>query len=205
MNTKRTLAAIAVLATCVAAPAPVGAGEITPPPVPTNIQAPADTRAFFAAHAVGTQNYSCVPSATSPSGFAWSLYGPQATLFDDEVEQVATHFLSPNPHEAGTPRATWQHARDTRAVWAAMIQQSSDSAYVAPGSIPWFLLQVFGAQAGPTGGDRLTRATYIQRVNTYGGVAPSTGCGAATDLGRKVLVPYEADYIFYMPRGGDND
>jgi len=56
---------------------------------------------------------------------------------------------------------------------------------------------VVGDQPGPTGGERLTRTTFIQRLNTSGGIAPSTGCAQPTDVGSKVLVPYAADYFFY--------
>jgi hypothetical protein len=37
--------------------------------------------------------------------------------------------------------------------------------------------------------------TFIQRVNTVGGVAPATGCAASTDVGKKSFVPYAAEYI----------
>src|SRR5262245_16072279 len=106
--------------------AAVSADDITPPPVPFNIQVPAGHKAFLEGHAVGTQDYICLPcpNVTIPaemcpaSGFAWTFFGPQATLFDDDDEQVITHFLSPNPDESGMPRATWQHSRDTSTVWA---------------------------------------------------------------------------------------
>jgi hypothetical protein len=58
------------------------------------------------------------------------------------------------------------------------------------------LVEIVGSQSGPTGGDLLTPTTYIQRVNTSGGVAPGTGCSQATD-GSTVLVPYTTDYYFY--------
>jgi hypothetical protein len=77
------------------------------------------------------------------------------------------------------------------------IASSSDPAFVASGAIPWLLLQVVGAQPGPTGGDRLTETTFIQRVHTSGGVAPSTGCVEVTDVGQRAFVPYTADYFFY--------
>jgi hypothetical protein len=56
---------------------------------------------------------------------------------------------------------------------------------------------VVGAQHGPTGGDKLAATTFIQRLNTAGGMAPSTGCTLSTDVGQKALVPYTADYFFY--------
>jgi hypothetical protein len=170
------------------------AGSVTPPPVPTDIQVPAGNKAYLEGHAIGTQNYICLPSG---SGFAWSLFGPQATLFDDDDGQVITHFLSPNPDEGGTPRATWQHSKDTSSVWALAIAISTDSAFVAPGAIPWLKLQVVGEQDGPSGGDRLSETTFIQRLNTSGGVAPSSGCSLSTDVGKRTFVPYTADYYFY--------
>ena len=198
----------------VSLPQPAHADPVTPPPVPSNIQVPEGNKAFLEGYAVGTQDYICLPcpnaitpAATCPaSGFAWAFFGPQATLFNDDDQQVITHFLSPNPLESGTPRATWQHSRDTSTVWAKLFvptSSSSDPAFVAPGAIPWLLLQVVGAQDGPTGGHKLTATTFLQRLNTSGGVAPSTGCTLSTDVGTKALVPYTADYFFYKAAESD--
>ncbi len=170
------------------------AHHVTPPPVPANIQVPPGNEAFLEGHGVGTQNYICLPSG---AGFAWTLFTPQATLFNDHVRQVTTHFFSPNPFENGTIRATWEHSRDTSTVWGLVVQPSSDPNFVAPGAIPWLLVQRAGAQDGPTGGDTLTDTTYIQRLNTFGGNAPSTGCAQLADVGKKAFVPYTADYFFY--------
>jgi hypothetical protein len=179
-----------------------GYDDVTPPPVPTTIQVPAGNKAFLKGFAVGTQNYICLPSG---AGFAWTFFGPQATLFDDDDKQVITHFLSPNPVENGTPRATWQHSKDTSAVWARATPAttSSDPAFVAAGAIPWLRLEVVGDQDGPTDGHKLTATTFIHRVNTSGGVAPSTGCTLSTDVGKKALVPYTADYFFYKAADSD--
>jgi hypothetical protein len=171
-----------------------GTGHPVPPPVPPDLQVPAGNEAFREGHAVGTQNYICLPSGSS---FTWTLFGPQATLFNDHDRQIITHFLSSNPDESGMARATWQHSRDTSAVWAMAIASSSDSTFVEPGAIPWLLLQVVGTEPGPTGGERLTRTTFIQRLNTSGGVAPSTGCAGSGDIGNRALVPYTSDYFFY--------
>jgi hypothetical protein len=165
-------------------------------PVPNTIQVPAGNTAFLEGHAVGTQNYICLP-LPSGAGFAWTFFGPQATLFDDNDAQVITHFLSPNPAEGDTARATWQHSEDTSTVWAIAIASYSTSGFNSRGDIPWLLLKVVGAQDGPTRGPALTRTTYIQRLNTSGGVAPSTGCTQSTDVGKRALVPYTADYVFY--------
>ena len=174
------------------------AHEITPPAVPPGLEVPAGHRPFLLGHATGTQNYLCLPANRS---FGWAFFGPQATLFNDADRQITTHFLSPNPDEGGMARATWQHSRDTSTVWAMAIESSSDPDFVKPGAIPWLLLQVIGADRGPTGGHRLTETTYMQRVHTSGGLMPTTGCAKATDVGKKALVPYTADYVFYKTPG----
>jgi hypothetical protein len=183
-----------MFALAIAPPRAAAPADVTPPSVPVNLEVPAGHNVFLIAQAEGTQNYICMPSAT---GVTWTFLGPQATLFDGQPEQVMTHFLGLNPAENNTPRATWQHSRDTSTVWAVAIANSSDRNFVARNAIPWLLLQIVGTQHGPTGGDKMTRTTFIQRVNTAGGVAPVTGCRAAKDVGKRALVPYTTDYVFY--------
>lgn len=182
------------------------AAHITPPPVPTKLQVAAGSKAFLVGHAIGTQNYVCLPSGT---GFAFTLFTPEATLFSDHFKQLTTHFFGPNPTPADNRsiRAAWQHSRDTSTVWAklALDGSSTDPAFVRPGAIAWLLLDVVGTQEGPSGGDTLTVTTQIQRLNTSGGVAPSTGCSVSTDVGNKAFVPYTADYFFYRIPDGDDD
>jgi hypothetical protein len=167
------------------------------PEVPANIEVPAGYVPFFKGQAAGTQNYICLPAGKA---FAWKFVAPQATLFADVgpfQQQMTTHFLSANPAESGTPRPTWQQSFDTSSVWGRAIAASTDPAYVANGAIPWLLVQVVGAQAGPGGGSTLTPAAFIHRLNTTGGIAPATGCSTAANVGALALVPYTADYYFY--------
>ena len=185
---------------------PAYAGKVTPPPVPPDLQVQAGNKAFLEGHAVGTQNYVCASSAASTTGVAYVLFTPEATLFNDDHDQLITHFFSPNPDPSdpnvnpavvahGTIRATWQHSRDASTVWARL--HPKGSAVVSRNAIAWLLLDVAGAEDGPTGGDILTKTTFIQRVNTVGGLAPSAGCSLSTDVGNQAFVPYTADYIFY--------
>ncbi len=176
-----------VVAFTVPQPPPAHADQVTPPHVPTKLQVPAGNRLFREGNAVGTQDYICLPSG---SGTIWTFFGPQATLFDKHEKQIITHFLSPNPFETGTPPlVTWQDSDDTSKVWGMM----ANSSPADPGAIPWLLVKVVGAQDGPTGGDELSETTYIQRLNTVGGVAPATAC----TVGMMALVPYSAEYFFY--------
>jgi hypothetical protein len=201
-------AGVLALAVTVSLPRPAHAGELTPPPVPANIEVPAGHRAFLVGHATGTQNYVCLPAG---AGFAWSLFTPQATLFDHQGRQVTTHFFGPNPLEKDVIRAAWQHSRDTSTVWGQAVASSSDPAFVAPGAIPWLLVRAVGAQDGPAAADGrrrrgvLTPTTFIQRLTTTGGVAPATGCSAAADVGNRAFVPYTADYFFYRVASSADD
>lgn len=192
---KSFVAALAA-AFVIVAPQPALAGQVTPPPVPTDIQVEAGHVPYLVGHAIGTQNYICLPAA---SGVAFKLFTPQATLFDDKGKQLTTHFFSPNPAEHGTIRATWQDSEDTSSVWGEVKpgDASSDANFVAPGAIPWLLVTVVGAQDGRNDGNTLSQTTFIQRVNTAGGIAPSTGCATSADIGTQAFVPYTADYFFF--------
>jgi hypothetical protein len=170
--------------------------SITPPAVPIDIEVPAGFKPFFVGHAVGTQNFICVKAAT-PTGGEWWPIGPQATVFDGEGEQTLTHYQSKNPFKNDMLHATWQHSRDTSQVWATRFSGSLDPTYVAPGAIEWLRLDVTGAQVGPTGGNKLSSALFIQRVNTVGGVKPPAADCTSGTLNNRRLVDYEADYYFY--------
>ena len=129
----RLCVAACAVASVVAWPQHAHAQKVSPPPVPPAIEAPGGNEAYLEGHAVGTQNYICLPSG---SGVAWTLFGPQATLFNDKDGQVITHFLSPNPSESGAPRPAWQHSQDTSTIWGQAIASSNDADFVAPGAIP---------------------------------------------------------------------
>jgi hypothetical protein len=95
----------------------------SPPPVPDNLQVPAGNKLFLVGTPSGTQNYICLPSG---SGFAFTLFTPQATLFGEDGGQIITHFFSPNPNpdpsEKGKIRATWEDSLDTSKVFAAVLK-----------------------------------------------------------------------------------
>ncbi|MEZ5400282.1 MAG: DUF3455 domain-containing protein [Bryobacteraceae bacterium] len=189
-----------VIAFSFAAAAQAQNGLIQAPPAPANLQVPSGNSIYLKGQAEGTQNYVCAASASGPQ---WKPMGPQATLFvtfpwinGQGKQQITTHFLSANPAEGGTPRPSWQGSLDTSMVWGNPIANSTDPAYVAPGAVAWLLVQAVGTQAGPMGGKMLSETTYIQRLNTSGGVAPATGCDAAS-YGKVALAPYTTDYYFY--------
>jgi hypothetical protein len=208
-NTLLTSAMAAILGLAL-----TGAGQaahakrVTPPPVPANLEVPEGNTAFLVGHAIGTQNYVCLPSG---GGFAYVLFTPEATLFDEHDGQIITHYFSPNlnpdPGEtADTIRATWQDS-DTSIVWGKVNPGDSASHtdfpdFVADGAIAWLKVTRVGAEDGPRGGDTLSDTTFIQRLNTSGGVAPAD-CTSLADVGKQAFVPYTADYFFYSADDGN--
>jgi hypothetical protein len=85
-------------------------------------------------------------------------------------------------------------------VWGQPLQSisaGSDQSCPNAGAIACLLLQSIGSEVGLAGGNFLTQTTFIQRLNTQGGSAPTTGCSVLSDVGKQTLVPYTADYYFF--------
>jgi|SRR6266404_6470026 len=187
------------------------AQNVNPPTTPTAITPPAGNAAFLVGHALGTQGYTCLPTSTGGTSWTINPARPEATLFANffgHLVQIITHFTSinANPNENATlpvplsGNATWQSSFDTSKVWAKAtgnIVAGSDASCPNAGAIPCLLLQSIGNQEGPTGGRILAKTTFVQRLNTRGGSAPTTTCS----VGQTQLVPYTADYVFF--RGGE--
>jgi len=204
---------VALLAGMMAPPA-LAFGGVTPPPTPASITPPPGNTAYLLGNATGTQGYVCLPTSPGATTASWTVNSsrPQATLFftvfGNFSQQILTHFLSPdaNPNQFapsplpfGSP--TWQSSFDSSVIWGnklTSITAGTDPSCPNSGAIPCLLLQVIGAQDGPSYPfGVLTKATYVQRLNTSGGSAPATGCAVSSNVGSQVLVPYTADYYFY--------
>jgi hypothetical protein len=195
----RLIACIGALGTAftIALPQAAHAEHLTPPSVPDRLQVPEGNEVFLIGHAFGTQDYVCAASGT---GVAFVLTTPEAVLFDNPARRVVNHFFSPNPVEGGTIRATWQSTRDSSVFWGKLIASATfltDPEFVAPDAIAWLTLGQAGVLVGVGGGNKLAVASFVQRVNTVGGLAPSIGCNSPADIENKAFVPYEADYVFY--------
>ena len=186
------------------------AGKVSPPSVPDNLKVDAENHPFLVGHALGTQNYVCAASA---DGVAYVLFTPEATLYNDDGDQLITHFFSPNPDPSdpnksaavvadGAIRATWVHSRDGSSVWAKLhINDKGVAGSFTPDktAVAWLLLDKVGVEDGLTGGNILSKTTQVQRLNTTGGVAPGpgNGCDSPSDVGHTAFVHYTADYFFY--------
>ncbi len=184
------------------------AQTVTPPTTPTQITPPAGNTPFLVGHAFGSQGYTCLPTSTGGTSWTINPARPEATLFTDvfgQLLEIITHFTSinENPKEGIVPplsgNATWQSSFDSSRVWATATPGGVVVAGTDPdscpnnGSIPCLLLQSVGNKKGPAGGRLLADTTFVQRLNTNGGAAPTPSCS----VGQTQLQPYTADYYFY--------
>jgi len=138
------------------------------PEVPEDIAVPAGNKVHFHGFGVGVQIYTW-------DGVSWGAAVPEATLFDGNGI-VAIHFAGP----------TWQSNSGSQVVGAL----PPKAVTVDPNAIPWLRLSAKSTE-GP---GIFANTTFIQRVNTSGGKAPSAN-GAF--VGQVARVPYSADYFFY--------
>ena len=138
------------------------------PEVPTEIAVSNDNKVHFHGFGVGVQIYTW-------NGSSWGTAVPEAILFHAEGV-VAIHFAGP----------TWQSKSGSTVVGAL----PPKAVTVDPNAIPWLRLDA----KSPEGPGIFANTTFIQRVNTTGGKAPSAD-GAF--VGHVARVPYTADYFFY--------
>ena len=176
-----TFAVIAAVAGCTTTPLAQPTAIPVPVDVPAALQAPADQEPYLQVHAAGVQVYECAAKADAPGSWAWQFRGPEATLTDAAGKTVGRHFAGPS--WASTDGAT-------------IVGQVSASA-PAPdkGDIPWLLLAIKSRD----GQGLLARTTSVQRLDTEGGAAPLSACGAAN--ARQVeRVGYTATYVFWRAK-----
>jgi len=168
-----TLVALALLLLGLVAPAGADPGNDNRAPDLGDcqqLQVPQGNKVAFHVFGVGVQIYQW-------NGTSWDFVAPEAVLFADAGDHgvVGIHFGGP----------TWESVSGSRVVGTALDHCTPD-----PDSIPWVLLQA-AFNEGPGIFDHVT---YIQRVNTVGGNAPTT---PGDFPGQVARVPYTADYYFY--------
>jgi hypothetical protein len=166
-------AALALL--LVAAEAPVGASPRDDNRAPdvgeyTELLVPEGNKVSFLAYAEGVQIYRW-------NGAAWDFVAPEAWLYagDADDEPMGVHYAGP----------TWESMSGSKVVGAVVARATPD-----PDAIPWLRLKKV-TSGGP---GIFADVTWIQRVNTVGGKAPTE---AGDYVGEIARVPYAADYYFY--------
>ena len=170
-----TSAVAAILAACSSAPMAVMYDQSA---LPDAVKVPTGNKVAMETVGVGQITYECRDKKDAAGQYEWVFVGPDAALNDRSGKKMGKYF---------GPPATWEGMDGSKLTGTQMA--------VAPagaGNIPSQLVKANPAM----GTGAMTGVTYIQRVATKGGVAPSMACDAGSK-GKKEIVNYQADYIFY--------
>jgi hypothetical protein len=135
-----------------------------------NLHVLARNKVAFHVYAEGVQMYRW-------DGTSWIFFAPEAVLFADAGDEgaVGIHYAGP----------TWQSVSGSKVAGTVLERCTPD-----PDTIAWLLLgTVFNEGPGI-----FHRVTFIQRVNTVGGNAPTF---PGNFQGQVTRVPYTAEYFFY--------
>ncbi len=175
----RLCTGLALLAATFAVGQPSWAADAwtTPPAVPAPLAVPAPAKLAAHFRGVGAQVYVCL-AAPGAAGYAWTLQKPDAKLTDRQGVPTGTHGAGP----------VWT-SNDGSSVIGKKL---ADAPSPAGDAIPWLLLRA----EKTTGHGVFSDVTFIQRVQTQHGKAPTSGCDAGKK-GAEARVDYSADYYFY--------
>jgi hypothetical protein len=146
--------------------------------LPATVKVPDGHRVAMETVGVGEITYECRAKANTAGAFEWVFVGPVAALNSRSGTQLGSYF---------GPPATWK-ANDGSAITGAQLAVAPNGT----GNIPMQLVKANPA----TGQGAMNGVSYVQRVATRGGVAPAMACNDGV-LGRKEIVKYQADYVFW--------
>lgn len=177
MKTPALLALPLVLSACAMTP---GAPMVDNAALPEAVRVPAGHMATMTTVGKGEITYECRAKAGMPGQHEWAFVAPVATLADPRGAMVGRYYGGP----------TWE-ASDGSKVTGKQVAVAPAMA----GSIPLQLVKAEPAM----GMGAMQGVSYIQRLNTMGGVAPAAPCTAEA-VGQKRQVAYQADYVFYKAR-----
>lgn len=177
MNTRQLLCHLgtALSATCLMSAMSLAHGQTN---LPDPIKVPSGHKLVLESVGVGEITYECRDKANAPGQTEWFFVGPKATLNDRDGKMLGSYF---------GPPATWQ-AKDGSTITGTQLAVAPSSS----GNLPYQLVKANPAQ----GKGAMTGVSYIQRVATRGGGAPSLACTAA-NKGQREVVNYQADYLFW--------
>ena len=169
---------VALLAACGSMPGPMMAKPYSQDALPDAVKVPAGHRVALETIGVGEITYECRAKADAAGVFEWVFVGPKADLISRAGSKLGTYY---------GPPATWENSDGSKITGAQVAV-----APIGAGNIPAQLVKANPAM----GSGAMTGVTYVQRVATKGGVAPATACDG-TAVGKREIVKYQADYIFY--------
>lgn len=146
------------------------------PNVDASIAVPEGNKLAFSLDASGDQVYVCQASG---SAYAWTLQAPDAKLYNTRGKEVGTHYAGP----------TWEYKDGSSVVGTKVAAFTPDTT-----AIPWLLIQA----TAHDGTGKMDDITYIQRLETIGGLAPDASTCTAANVGSLAPVEYSAVYYYFV-------
>lgn len=137
------------------------------------VQVSEGNKLLFRAYALGVQVYRW-------NGASWDFVEPVANLFADENYRgkIGSHYVGP----------TWESNSGSKVIAKRVTGCTPD-----PSAIAWLKLQTVSTD-GP---GIFSKVTYVQRLNTTGGLAPAA---PGLTIGEEKRIPYTAEYYFYRAK-----
>ena len=138
----------------------------------SSIEVPEGNQLAFHVYARGVQVYKW-------NGATWDFVAPVASLFAEKnfFGEVGTHYIGPK----------WESKSGSKVEGRRVLGKGCTP---DPTAIAWILL----SKHETSGAGIFASTTYIQRVNTTGGIAPVVD---GTTINQVMEVPYTAEYYFY--------
>ena len=182
LKVKRVIALVLLLALVGLAPASIPAARASAPDNSPGLPSGCESLEIDQGNALAFRVYALGVQVYRWNGTTWAFVEPVATLFADPRYhgEVGIHYVGP----------TWESNSGSKVVAARVPGTGCTPDSTA---IPWLLLQKVSTE-GP---GIFSSVTFIQRVNTTGGTAP-TAPGSV--IGEVKEVPYTAEYYFYRAR-----
>lgn len=147
------------------------------PALPADIRVPAGHQAVLEARGIGELQYECQAIKLAPFEYAWLPRDRSIELRDSANNSITLARSARNwLHRDGSELAVREFVEVNNGAPNLPLQR----ALVEPATQPGALHNI----------------SYIQRIRTLGGLPSTRNCSSA-ELGMRVRVPYEADYVFW--------
>jgi hypothetical protein len=163
-------------------------------------------------------------------GFAWTFLRPEAglqaytpnplppqaglALLIPQLQYSFSHFRYPGDASVSAAGPAWRASTNDGVAQQIFVGALETSVANGAANIPLLRLHRANTQSGAYGQtytqfpitststptDPGAYVGYVLRLNTVGGIAPTTGCSAAANVGAIARQPYSADYYFVQAR-----
>jgi hypothetical protein len=151
--------------------------------LPEAIRVPSGFQIALQAHGSGDLLYTCQAIKRSPFQYAWLLQSSSVSL-QDNLGRTINYYPG--------IRSRWVHSDGSQLVTQASVEAAGDSTNLPQQRAKVEVPSTTGASGV------LSKVSYVQTLRSVGGVVTTKPC-IAGNLGMRVAVPLESDYVFWQP------